>query len=386
MVFMAGPRQSGKTTLARMIADQFNNHLYFNYDFLENKKKIITNPTFFEEVNRIDTTTPLIVLDEIHKYKEWKNYLKGIYDQFNNEYKFLISGSGRLDIHQKGGDSLAGRYLLFYLWPLTLSELADQRLNFNDFFKNPLEISDQNNELEDIWENLKEFTGFPEPFVKGNKEFYRIWSNTYHQQLIREDIRNEFQVKQSDNLETLFSLLPDRVGSLLSMNNLANTVNVSFDTIKNWINIFERFFMTFSISPWSKNISRSILKEKKIYLFNYGIIHNESIKFENMVAVELMRTISLWNNLGLGNFQLHFIRNKEKEEIDFLIIHSNKPFLLIECKLNDENISKTLFKFQNQLNIPAIQLIDKKSICKIKKNASNKILIASASRWLPLLP
>ncbi len=386
MIFMAGPRQSGKTTLSRMIAGQFSNHLYFNYDVFENKKKIITNPTFFEDVNRSDETTPLIVLDEIHKYKEWKNYLKGIYDQFNNEYKFLISGSGRLDIYKKGGDSLAGRYLLFYLWPFTLSELANQRHEFNDFLENPLEISSANDEAADIWKNLKALTGFPEPFVKGEEAFYRIWSNTYHRQLLREDIRNAFQVRQSDTLEILFSLLPERTGSLLSMNNLADTIHVSFDTVKNWMHILDRFFMTFSISPWSKNISRAIRKEKKVYLFDYGMIKNESARFENMVALELMRAVSVWNNQGLGNFQLHFIRNKEKEEVDFLIVNSDNPFLLIECKLNDDNISKTILKFQNQLNIPAVQLVDKESVCRLKKKGLNKILVVSASRWLSVLP
>ena len=164
MLFMAGPRQTGKTTLAQSLAESYANHAYLSWDILSHRSRLIENPTFFEEIERKDESTPLVVFDEIHKYKDWKNYLKGIYDQFRNEYQFLISGSGRLDIYQKGGDSLAGRYYLYHLWPFTVSELGKANAAFDLFKLNPLKISMKRHaELQEIWSTLAEFSGFPEP-------------------------------------------------------------------------------------------------------------------------------------------------------------------------------------------------------------------------------
>src|ERR1044071_2326129 len=161
MIFLAGPRQAGKTTLAQMIASTFTNQVYFNWDLITNKKLLIEKPTFFEEINRKDASTPLVIFDEIHKYRKWKNYLKGVYDQFKGEYKFLILGSGRLNVFQKGGDSLAGRYFLFNLWPFTLAELANKRASFKDFVRDPL-IVRGGDESQPIWDQLSTLSGFPE--------------------------------------------------------------------------------------------------------------------------------------------------------------------------------------------------------------------------------
>lgn len=385
MIFMAGPRQAGKTTFAKELSRDFANTIYFNWDILDNKKELINNPYFFQEINRKDSTTPLIIFDEIHKYADWKNYLKGVSDKFSKEYKFIISGSGRLDVFQKGGDSLAGRYLLFHLWPFTLAELANNRIPFQDFFKNPLQLKPSKKNYRTIWNKLKKFSGFPEPYCKADNSFYNLWSNTYHKQLLQEDIRNVFQIKQTDNLEILYALLSEKVGNPLSLNNLAQTLQVSYDSIRNWLQLFERFFLTFRISPWKKNIDRALVKDRKLYLLNYPLIKNEGILFENMVAVELWRAVSNWNHLGLGKFDLNFIRNKEKEEVDFVLSNNNQPWLLVECKLTDQNISKALLKFQKRLKIPAIQLVDKPNIFKKITNNEGGIIIVSADQWLAQL-
>ena len=208
MIFLAGPRQAGKTTLARMVSSTFSNSVYFNWDLVTNKRLLVEKPTFFEEINRKDNTPPLIVFDEIHKYKKWKNYLKGIYDEFSDRYKFLVLGSGRLNVFQKGGDSLAGRYFLFTLWPFTLAELGQRRRTFADFINNPLKLDSIDKSLDKIWEQLSYVGGFPEPYLSGKETFYRKWSASYGQQLIREDIRNMTAIKDVDSMEILFSLLP----------------------------------------------------------------------------------------------------------------------------------------------------------------------------------
>ncbi len=385
MVFLVGPRQAGKTTLARMITGDFSNAVYFNWDLVTHKRLLIEKPTFFEEVNRKDETVPLVVFDEIHKYRQWKNYLKGVYDQFSERYRFLVLGSGRLDIFQKGGDSLAGRYFQFSLWPFTLAELVARRRPFKEFTRSPLEVPNKDL-FGDVWRQLSVLTGFPEPYLSGQETVYRRWSRSYHQQLIREDIRNATDIKSIDDTEILFSILPSKVGSPLSMDSLARDLQVSFNSIRNWLGVFESFFLLFRISPWSAKISRAITKERKLYLYDHAAVPDPAARFENMVALELLRAVSNWNDLGLGDFSLHYVRNREKEEVDFLIAQERKPLLLVECKLSEEAVSKALLKFQAMLGVPAVQLVNKAGVNKVISHGRQKIRVVTASRWLAGLP
>ena len=388
MIFLSGPRQVGKTTLAKFIARSYSNKYYFNWDIISNKKILIKDPAFFQHINRVDSTKPIVILDEIHKYKQWKNYLKGIYDQFKNEYVFLVSGSGRLDTYQKGGDSLAGRYFKFHLFPFTIAELSRENRDFSSFISNPLKKFDINKSqsTKKIWNALFNTGGFPEPFIKGTKAFLNRWSLNYYHQIVREDIRDVSDIRRINSLDLLFSLLPSKVGSPLSINNLAQDTQTAFDSIKSWLALFESFYLIFRISPWTRKISRAILKEKKLYLFNYTEIQDKGSMFENMVALELFRAINNWNDYGFGRFTLHFIRNKEKEEVDFLIADNKNPVLLVEAKFSDEAVSKSLLRFQNDLGIPAVQLVNNENIYRYFKNGKNNILVVTAHQWLSSLP
>jgi hypothetical protein len=387
MIFLAGPRQSGKTTLAEIIAASFANSLYWNWDITSNRAQFLQEPGFFSHLVRKDSSIPLIIFDEIHKYKDWKNYLKGAYDEFKDEFKFLISGSGRLDIYQKGGDSLAGRYFLFHLFPFAIAELSGMNRPFDEFLRDPLYITMKNSgELKDIWQQLSTMSGFPEPYLSGRETTYRRWSNTYTRQLVREDIRDLTDIKSVQDIETLYTLLPSKIGSPLSANSLAETIKVSYNTVRSWLDILERFYLAFSIPTWTDRVARSIQKERKYYLFDYPRIKNPAARFENMVACELLRAVTIWNDVGLGAFSLHFIKDKEKREVDFLLADSGTPFLLIEAKLSDAQPAKPLLAFQNRLGVPAVQLIDAGDGYRVINNGAHKILIAPARQWLAQLP
>ena len=388
MIFTSGPRQSGKTTLARMIENDHVNRLYFNWDIPDDRLLLLGNPFFFESLERYDHTTPLVVLDEIHKYKDWKNYLKGVYDRFHDEYSFLVSGSGRLDLYQRGGDSLAGRYYLFHLWPFTLAELAGKNRTISEFRKNPLEIlSPQDNDAcYAIWSRLEEYSGFPEPHLKGRKETYRRWSNSYSRQLIQEDIRDLTNIKAIGDLETLYYMLPTKVGSPLSIPSLSRDLKIAYNTINSWLTTFEHFFLLFGITPWTHKIARAIHKERKIYLWDIPRIKDPAARFENMVALELYRAVTLWNDLGWGTYNLHFIKNKEQQEVDFLVSDENRPFLIIETKLSDTQPSTSLLKFQSYLQVPAVQLTHNQDGFRLISHNRQQILIAPAWQWLASLP
>lgn len=387
MVFMPGPRQSGKTTLAQWIANDYVNSLYFNWDIPDHRTELIRNPGFFQAIERRDGSKPLIVLDEIHKYRDWKNYLKGVYEQFKDEFLFLISGSGRLDIYQRGGDSLAGRYYQFHLWPFTLAELSRIGRTFDEFRNQPLDIrTDRSDELQAQWESLGKLSGFPEPFLSGRETTYRRWSQAYSRQLIREDIRDLTNIKAIGDLETLYYLLPSKVGSPVSISALSRDLKVAYNTVRNWLSTFEQFFLLFSIEPWTRKIARAIQKERKIYLWDSPRIKDPAARFENMVALELYRAVTIWNDMGWGRFRLHFIKNKEQQEIDFLIADENQPLLLVETKLSDSQPSAALRKFQLALNVPAVQLTNQPGGYRSLTRNGRQILIAPAWLWLSRLP
>ena len=187
-------------------------------------------------------------------------------------------------------------------------------------------------------------------------------------------------------METLYYLLPSKVGSPISIPSLSQSLKVSYNTVRNWLVAFQRFFLSFSLSPWTRKIARAIQKEQKVYLWDTPRIKDPAARFENMVAMELFRAVSLWNDMGHGSFSLHFIKNKEQQEVDFLIADDRQPVLLVEAKLADAQPAPALVKFQNALKVPAVQLVNQAGGFRKITNDNQTILIAPACQWLAMLP
>jgi predicted AAA+ superfamily ATPase len=386
MVLVVGPRQVGKTTLAKMIAASYRNHLYFSWDIPADRVKLIQNPDFFTELKRRDDSVPLIVFDELHKYNDWKNYLKGVFDQYRSRYLFMVTGSGRMDIYRKGGDSLAGRYLLFHMWPFTLSELSGRNRPLEDFLQDPLRLSMKDfDRHQEFWRRKASLSGFPEPYLSGRKASYRRWSNTYVNQILREDIRDLTGIRNLGQLETLYHLLPSRVGSPLSIPSLARDLKIAYNSVRSWLDVLERFFMAFSVPTWTKKISRAIQKERKVYLLDTPRIEDPGARFENMVALELKCAVTRLNDLGSGDFSLHFVKNKEQQEVDFLLAERDKPLVLVEAKHREQAASKALLRFQAELGVPAVQLVEDLDGFRILDEGPG-VLVAPACQWLARLP
>lgn len=387
MVFLAGPRQVGKTTLARQAEKKYAASVYTNWDVFVDRERIVSDPEFFTKTDRKDANPPLVIFDEIHKYRNWKNYLKGVYDGFSDSFRFLVLGSGHLNIYKRGQDSLAGRYISNTLFPFTLAELSSKRRSVDDFLKNPLEMDEVDSALKDAWNSLSSLSGFPEPFISGNVRRYRTWAKTYREQVVRMDIRDLAGVKDIDDLEILYSLLPTKIGSPISYASLARDIRVSTPTIIRWLLLFENFYLITRLRPWKNKIAHSIQKERKPYLFDYAQIKEEAARFENMVAIELLRATSSWSEQGYGNFGLYYLKNKNGHEVDFLIVKDGDPFLMLESKLSDTSPAKALGTFQKQLKIPAVQIVNAADIYRILPGeAGQKIVIVSYDRWLGSLP
>jgi predicted AAA+ superfamily ATPase len=387
MVFVGGPRRVGKTTLGEIIGRSFANQMVLNWEIPEHRMRLIRNPALFEEIERRDESRPFVMLDEINRHRGWRKYLKAAYDSTQSDCQFFITGSSRLDHPSRRGDSLAGRYYLLQLWPFTQAELGKANLRAEAFLGHPLQVSmDRGTELTDLWNTLSEQSGFPEPFLSGRKNTYRRWSNAYAGQLIREDIRDLTGIKAIAELETLVHLLPAQVGQLLSVPALAQALQVAYNTVRSWLNTLQRFYAVLLLNPWTRDVPRAIREGQKLYLFDYPRVEDAGARFENMVAVELGRAVSSWNEMGYGRFTLNFIRTKDRQEVDFLISDDDRPLLLVDARGDDPQPSAALIKFQDALRVPAVHLVRAAEGYRRMMNEKQPILIAPASQYLAGLP
>lgn len=349
MIFIMGPRQSGKTTVAQTLIRTHKKGYYFSWDNIADRANILAGPQVIQKISQLaelSTIQPYIVFDEIHKYPLWRDFLKGFYDSYPNETRILVTGSAKLDAFNRGGDSLMGRYFPFHFHPLSVAELVQAGANISsEYWPTPLALP------EDQFEALWRYGGYPDPFLKQNDRYALRWNNLRQQQLLNEEIRDLTRVQDIDRLELLIEQLKRQVGSLCSYQSFAKHLRVSDNTVRNWLSILKALYFCFEIKPWSQQVARSLLKEPKYYLWDWSRCHDESARAENFIAQHLLKAVHFWNDLGLGNYRLHFLRDKEKREVDFLVVKNNTPWMLVETKLSPTSeISPSLRYFYNQLN------------------------------------
>jgi len=331
MVFLVGPRQVGKTWLSKEIMAEFTTSLYLNYDDVDDRKVIIDR-SWREAVD-------CIVFDEIHKMPEWKNYLKGVYDKKLDHHHILVTGSARLDTFQQFGDALSGRFFKHRLMPFSLREL---------------ELIHEETDLH----RLIERSGFPEPYLAKSPEDAQRWRNIYIDGLIRHDVVGIESMIQLNKMSTLIQLLRRSIGSPLSYSSLSRDLGISSVTVKKYVDILEALFIVFRIYPFSRNIARSILKEPKLYFYDHGLVKGEEgLRFENVLAVSLLKhCFTIEDQKGM-NLQLRYVRTKEKKEVDFCLVLEDEITQLIEVKLTDRNFSKNLIYFSDKHDVDGVQVV-----------------------------
>jgi len=325
MVFVGGPRQVGKTTLAKaVLSENFPAGRYFNWDFDDDRQDILQK--------KWSTDNTLLVFDELHKFPRWKTWIKGIYDVSHEIHSFLVTGSARLDIYRRGGDSLMGRYHYWRLHPFTLDEIPGG-ISPNDAFQRLMQVG-----------------GFPEPFLDGNERTARRWRRERFDRVLREDIRDLESIRNIQLLGIFLDMLRQRVGSSITVSNLASDLQISPKTAKSWLEVLERMYLVFSVRPYTKSLSRAVLKPPKVYFFDNGdVLSGEGERFENLVATSLLKRLHFLEDRDGYRCELRYIRDKEGREIDFAVIKEGRLEELIEVKFSDENISKPLLYYAERL-------------------------------------
>ncbi len=349
MVFVVGPRQVGKTWLTKDIMKEYKNPLYLNYDN-------ITDRTLIKKMDWL-SGVDLIVLDELHKMPKWKNYLKGIFDTRNPNMHMLVTCSAKLETYRQAGDSMAGRFFVHHLLPISLKEMS---------------LTDYKGDLE----RLIERGGFPEPFLMESKVDADRWRENYIDRLIKEDVLDFKDINKFKAMREVFGILQTKIGSPISYSNIAGDVEIADTTVKKYIDIFEALYIIFIIKPYSKKINRSILKAPKVYFYDSGLVKgDEGAVFENLVANALQKHISGSLDLYGDKKKLMFLRDKDGREVDFVIVDKNDELeQLIEVKLSDRDLAKNLQTFSEKTNIPAVQVV---------KNLRNGTQVNKLNQILP---
>jgi len=343
MVFIGGPRQVGKTTLAKYIGkNNYKNYTYLNWDNAEDRKAI--------RQGKFQAESSLIIFDEIHKYKKWKNYIKGTYDKYNDKFNIIVTGSARLNLYRKGGDSLMGRYHYYRLHPFSLSEILEIKNKLTPF--NKLIFPEIKNTHTETFQKLFSYGGFPEPFLANSEKTLRRFHNERMTRLVKEDIRDIEQLRDLSALQLLVSILPEKVGSLLSLNSLREDLEVAHKTISLWVDVLEKFYYHFRIYPFKSTMIKSLRKEPKIYLWDWSQIENESARLENLIASHLLKLTHFLHDADGHNAELYFLRDIEQREVDFLITIDRKTWFAVEVKSTDQKTSTHLKYFKEKLQIP----------------------------------
>jgi predicted AAA+ superfamily ATPase len=325
MAFIGGPRQVGKTTVALSFLSKpkASNPAYLNWDD-------VTARTRMRKGELPDT--PLVVLDEIHKFKSWRSLVKGFYDTCKETQKFIVTGSAMLDHYRRGGDSLLGRYRYFRLHPFSATEL---RLKT----KSDLEY-------------LLDFGGFPEPFTIGKERELKLWHKERLYRIVNDDIRSLESLREFSSIEALADTLPDRVGSILSVNAIAEDLSVNYRTAENWIKILEQVYYCYRIAPYGAPKIRAVKKEKKLYLWDWSSVQSEGARFENLVGSQLLQYCHLLEDTQGDTMELRFLRDSDKREVDFVVMKNSKPLFAVECKSGEHSASPHLDYFRGRTPIP----------------------------------
>ncbi len=355
MLFIMGPRQVGKTTTCVELKKKYPRFFYFSWDKLADRQIIISGADVVAEIADLDGTQPgkaLIVFDEIHKYHDWKNYLKGLYDSYPHQMHILVTGSARLDVYKKGGDSLMGRYFLYRFHPLTVAEILHAKSREE-------EIVPAKKISEKKFQTLWNYGGFPDPYLFANKRHFNRWKALRFQHLFYEEVRDLTRVRELSQIENLARIIQSQATKQSNINSLSKLIRASYPTVRDWIDKLTSLYFCFEVKPWSKNIARSLIKERKIYLWDWSVIEDKGARAENFIASHLLKAVHFWTDHGLGTYDLYYLRDKEKREVDFLVTKDEKPWFLVEAKYsNSQSISPALIYFQKATGAPhAFQVV-----------------------------
>jgi len=354
MVFIGGPRQSGKTTLAKHLCEKSGSRIkerYMNWDAAEDREQIL--------LEHFPAAPGLLILDEIHKYSRWRQIVKGLFDKRGHEVSVLVTGSARLDHFRRGGDSLQGRYFFYRLMPLTLAEIGVSTSGTID--------------------DLMAYGGFPEPFLLQSETETRRWSRDYRTRVIMGDLADLENVQDVGIIERMVLRLPALVGSPLSLNALREDLQVAHQSVSRWISMLENLYMVFRLYPFGAPHIRAVKKEAKHYHLDWCVVPEPGPRFENLAACHLLKWCFFLQDTQAREMELRYFRDVDRREVDFVVTENGRPILFVECKQSDKSISRALHYLKARFkDADAVQVFQGEGLDRINRDG---IRICPAHRF-----
>ena len=344
MAFLSGPRQVGKTTLANALLPSAK---YYNYDRAKDALLLGAGPDSVAEDAGISAPALAkngIVFDEIHKFSGWKRFLKGFFDVYGRGLRIAVTGSARLNVYKRGGDSMLGRYFPYRIHPFSVGELGGGELDIEHLHRRYAHVGRQ------VVDDLLRFGGFPEPYLSGNDRFCNRWRNARRDLVFHEDLRDLSRVQDIRGIRALADLLAARVTGGINYSGLAVDLQVTPDTVKAWIGLLESVYEVYTVRPWARNVANTIRKQPKVYFWDWSTVRAGGMRNENLIASHLLKSVQWWTDAGLGEFGLYYVRDKQQREVDFLIAKDGEPYMLVEVKTSlEEPLSPSLQHFNGVL-------------------------------------
>jgi predicted AAA+ superfamily ATPase len=379
MLFLTGPRQVGKTTLAKAMAGT-----YLNWDHPASRRQLLSGLELWEEEQAEaiakDPARAVIALDEIHKYARWRNLLKGLFDAHEPFWKWIVTGSARLNVQRRTGDSLMGRQFTYNIHPLSVGELLDP--GAPEAWPRPPQRPSR-----ELLEGLWRFGGFPEPFTVGQESVARQWRDNRRTQLLELDLRDLTRLREFSLVEHLALLLEKRSATTLNYSHLAQDIGVAVATVRQWVQVLGDLHQGFMLRPHTRKVARSLAREPKWYARDWSGVEDAGQRFETLLAAHLLKAVDLWNDSGLGSYELRYLRDREHREVDFVVLRSGEPWALVEAKLSPGPLNPALARFQAALRAPlALQVAWQAPFAAVDAFSPGPPRHVSAAAFLSQLP
>ena len=376
MVLLAGPRQCGKTTVAKAFVEERKGR-YYSWDRLQDRRTI--------QAYELDAGARLWAFDELHKYRRWRGFLKSAYDEFGDERSILVTGSARLELYGRGGDSLQGRYFPHRLHPFTLAEILGRNFEWERFRREQFESEPG---AVSVLKDMHRLGGFPEPFLSGSDRTAARWRLAYGTRLVREDVRDLERVQDLDRMELFYDRLSEVVGAPLSINALREDLEVAFATVKNWLSIFERLYGVFRLPPFGAPRVRAVKKESKLYFWDWARVAEPAQRFENLVAAHLLRLCHWLEDVEGKRCELRYFRTATGQEVDFIVVERRKPLFAVECKATERPVDSGLAYFLERFGkMPAYQVcLEGERDVVARSRSGARVRVLPAARFLAQMP
>lgn len=378
MALLTGPRQVGKTTLCTARAD-----LVLNWDVPEDRRVVLAGPDAVAarlELARLRSSPPTVAFDELHKHPRWRAFLKGFFDGWGARCRILVTGSSRLDVFRRAGDSLVGRYFQYRIHPFSVGELLAPRMPAFPLPR-PRPVADPD------WAALLEHGGFPEPFTRRDPAFTALWRRQRRDLILREDARDLTQIHALAQMEVLADILAERSARPLVYSSLAADIGVAPDTARRWTEALAGLHVGFFVRPWFRNVAKSLRKEPRWFLRDWAAVTDPGARAETFVGAHLLKAVEAWTDAGAGEFELRYLRDVEKHEVDFVVIRDRRPWCLVEVKVSETALAPDLRRFQEALRIPhAFQVVLDLPFVGADPFAVSGPVVVPARTFLAMLP